>query len=317
MKTIPLREIINTKGKHEIGVSAYNSYGEGPQAIASVDITGIPFTIDTEEVSITDVNGNPLTEILSCGQTIVATVNVDNKQLPDEISINGVEFDYNRDANGTTANITLTNIQNEVNFIFGDLVDIPVSTTHVELIASYNDANSVGLDFYGKYDIASTGTFADLVQQDEQLFIEDNCIYIANDNGKYQLVNGDLRTPIYASDPIEWKGRFKKVESYKLIVKLRASSVSNGYLYLTPVPFNSTWETLVEASKDDFGKVIVSENNRPGIITVQFDSNKNPIYSDDGSFQYGFCPIVVSSSNEPVYITDTIQEVTYKVNDIV
>jgi hypothetical protein len=122
MRTIPLKEIIDTKGKHEIGISAYNSYGEGPQAIASVDIAGIPFTIDTEEVSIIDINGNPLTEILSCGQKIIAYTTLNNKQLPTEIVINNAQYTYTKNAQPTSAIIEINKITGtEVEFVFGEL----------------------------------------------------------------------------------------------------------------------------------------------------------------------------------------------------
>lgn len=110
MKTIYIKNIINKKGTHNVGISAFNEYGEGPQSTFEVSVKAVPFTIDTEEVSITDINGNPLTEILSCGQKIIAYTTLNNKQLPTEIAINNARYTYTKNAQPTSAIIEINKI---------------------------------------------------------------------------------------------------------------------------------------------------------------------------------------------------------------
>jgi hypothetical protein len=123
MKTIKIKDIVSNKGNYSVDIEPYNKYGSGPRANVDVEVTGIPFTIDTEDVTIIDVDDSEINEILSCGQTFYAKTNILDKQLPNNISISAAaEYQYVlNESSPNQATITICPTGDPIHLIFGDL----------------------------------------------------------------------------------------------------------------------------------------------------------------------------------------------------
>lgn len=226
---------------YNIEVAGTNSYGEGPKTAMELNLTGIPFTIDTEEVSITDINGIPLTEILSCGQTIIATVNVDNKQLSDNIVIDNIaEFECVISDDKESAIITIKGIKGDINFIFGELL---------EKIKTFTVVDNTQLTTIGTYS-TTTSSWYEFVNTSNDFTIEDDCVYYYGPDRIQYSLRKDKKS-VSATSEIQDKDIYVSMYTGNSYL-VRISGYGGTIDTISGDDGPITWETLVNNNSSKF-----------------------------------------------------------------